>query len=151
MFKVSPLFQADGYKGGHPLMQHPDTDMIYNNYTCRRSRHKNIQKTVFFGLQYFIKEYLINQWNKNFFNKSKDEVVRKYKRRMKNYLEIQDFPTKHIEDLHDLGYLPIEIKALPEGTLVPMGVPCFTTESTLKDKRYSWLPQYIETIASTSL
>jgi len=65
---------------------------------------------VFFGLQYFIKEYLIKRFNEDFFNLPKEEVVSEYKKYVDNYLGV-DYDTKHISELHDLGYLPIEIKA----------------------------------------
>lgn len=54
-----------------------------------------------------------------------------------------------IEDLYDLGYLPIEIKALPEGTLVPMHVPMFSIENTHKD--FAWLPQALESLISAEM
>ena len=54
-----------------------------------------------------------------------------------------------IEDLYDLGYLPIEIKAFPEGTLVPMHVPMFSIENTHKD--FAWLPQALESLISAEM
>lgn len=45
--------------------------------------------------------------------------------------------TKHIEELHDLGYLPIRIKALPEGTLCPIRVSALTFINTHPD--FFWL------------
>jgi nicotinamide phosphoribosyltransferase len=67
---------------------------------------------VVFGIQYFIKEYLIHQFNENFFTVRKEYVLEKYARRMKNALG-STADLAYIEQLHDLGYLPIEIKALP--------------------------------------
>ena len=57
--------------------------------------------------------------------------------------------SSHIAELHDLGYLPIKIKALDEGTLVPFRVPMLTIENT--DDRFFWLTNYLETLASNTL
>ena len=64
-------------------------------------------------------------------------------------LGIQNPNTRHVEDLHDLGYLPIKIDALKEGTLVPFRVPMLTIENT--DPRFFWLTNYLETLISTEL
>ena len=57
--------------------------------------------------------------------------------------------TRHIEELHDLGYLPIRIKALPEGTLCPIRVPALTFINTHPD--FFWLTNYFETLISATL
>ena len=58
-------------------------------------------------------------------------------------------PVDHIEALHDLGYLPLRIKALPEGSRVNMRVPVLTVINT--DPRFFWLTNYIETVLSAEL
>ena len=62
---------------------------------------------------------------------------------------MKNFNTKHIEELHDLGYLPIEIKALEEGTEVPVSVPILTLKNTLPN--FAWVTNYIETLLSAEL
>jgi nicotinamide phosphoribosyltransferase len=57
--------------------------------------------------------------------------------------------TDHIAALHQLGYLPLRFCSLPEGTLVPIGVPCFTVENTHDD--FAWLTNYIETGLSAGI
>src|SRR6185436_5101883 len=79
----------------------------------------------------------------------KAEVVAKYKRRVDNALGKDAVPTDHIEALHDLGYLPIQIMALPEGSRVPIGVPPLVIRNT--DPIGFWLPNYLETILSCTL
>jgi nicotinamide phosphoribosyltransferase len=54
----------------------------------------------------------------------------------------------HIEALHDLGYLPIRLKALPEGSRVPLRVPFATLVNT--DHRFFWVTNYLETVWSTA-
>jgi nicotinamide phosphoribosyltransferase len=58
-------------------------------------------------------------------------------------------PTEHLVALHEMGYLPIQLKALPEGTLCPLRVPVLTITNT--DPRFSWLPNFLETLLSCQL
>ncbi len=142
---INPFLLTDYYKVGH-LFQYPDkTELVYSNLTPRKSRLKDIDEMVFFGLQYFTKEYLVKYFNENFFNQPLEKVMVDYKRRIKT--SIGALPTyNHIENLHKLGYLPIEIKALPEGSKVPMKVPCITVVNTLPE--FFWLTNFLETLLS---
>jgi len=143
---INPMCLIDGYKADHRRQYPEGTEFVYSNFTPRQSRIDGVTEVVFFGLQYFIKEYLIERWNKGFFERPKGDVLREYKRRMDNYIGVDAVPCEHIEELHDLGYLPIKIKALNEGTLVPVGVPVFTIINTLP--RFFWLTNYFETLMS---
>jgi len=136
----------DGYKADHRRQYPEGTEFVYSNFTPRQSRIDGVNEVVFFGLQYFVKEYLIERWNKGFFERPKNEVLREYKRRMDNYLGKDAIPCEHIEELHDLGYLPIKIKALKEGTVTPIGVPVFTIVNTIP--KFFWLTNYFETLMS---
>jgi nicotinamide phosphoribosyltransferase len=60
-----------------------------------------------------------------------------------------DYDVSHFEALHDLGYLPIHIKAIEEGTLVPIKVPVLTIYNTHPD--FYWVTNYLETIISNLL
>ena len=133
MKTISPILLKDGYKVGHKFQYPEGTTLVYSNLTPRKSRNEVQQEVMFFGLQYFIKEYLIRQFEEGFFNIPKDEILKTYARRMDNYLGKDSIKYDHIAALHDLGYLPLEIKALPEGTLVPMKVPVFTIKNTLPE------------------
>jgi len=146
---MTPLLFTDGYKVDHRRQYPNETTLVYSNWTPRKSRIKNIDKVVFFGLQYFIKKYLIQEFQENFFNKPKEEVCRKYSRRINNYLGENRVGIKHIEELHDLGYIPMVIKALPEGASVPIRVPMFTMYNTLP--QFFWLTNYFETLVSTTV
>lgn len=144
--------QADFYKVGH-IFQYPEgTEFIYSNFTARSAeKFKSFQdqfdnKVVFFGLQAFIQKYLVDGWNE-FFSSSKEEATSKYFRRMKN--SIGPINISHFEALHDLGYLPLIIKALPEGSRVNIGVPMFTIINT--DPRFFWLTNYLETMLSAEV
>ena len=146
---MNPLLYTDGYKIDHRRQYPNKTTLVYSNWTPRKSRIKGINKVVFFGLQYFIKKYLIQEFQENFFNKPKKEICKKYSRRINNYLGENKVGIKHIEDLHDLGYIPMIIKALPEGVSVPVRVPMLTIYNTLP--QFFWLTNYFETLLSTTI
>jgi nicotinamide phosphoribosyltransferase len=146
MKPISPIFQYDSYKIFHRIQYPKGTTLVYSNFTPRSSRIPNQDYVVFFGLQYFVKEYLINQFNELFFNKPKDEVLADYEHRIKIYCNLKEVDTQHIADLHDLGYLPLVIKAVPEGTKVPLRMPVLTIYNT--NPKFYWLTNYIETMLS---
>lgn len=147
MFELEAIFSCDGYKTSHRKQYSPHTEIVYSTWTPRKSRMENVNKVVFFGLQYFIKDYLIDSFNKTFFNKPKEEVIAEFKRVMKEYNGDDD--SSHWEALHDLGYLPLKIDALPEGTLTSIRVPMFTVENTSPE--FYWLTNFVETIMSTEI
>jgi len=142
---MNPLLLTDGYKLGHKEQYPEGTTLVYSNWTPRKSRIKDLDMVVFFGLQYVIKEYLIERFNTFFFQQPKEVVIHEYKTYVDAYLGV-DYDTAHIEALHDLGYLPMEIKALPEGTEVPVRTPMFTIVNTLPE--FFWLTNYLETLLS---
>ncbi|MFY7912561.1 MAG: nicotinate phosphoribosyltransferase [Emticicia sp.] len=143
---MNPLLLTDGYKVDHRRQYPEGTSLVYSNWTPRKSRIEGIKEVVFFGLQYFLKKYVIEDFNTYFFKQPKEEVVKKYARRINNYLGENQVGTKHIEDLHDLGYIPMVFKALPEGVSVPTRVPMFTMYNTKPE--FFWLTNYFETLLS---
>lgn len=143
---MNPLLLTDGYKLDHRRQYPEGTTLVYSNWTPRKSRFENINSVVLFGLQYFIKKYLLEEFETNFFKKPKAEVVTKYARRINNYLGENLIGTTHIEALHDLGYVPMVFKALPEGAQVPLRVPMFTMYNTKPE--FFWLTNYFETLLS---
>ncbi|MDQ7959464.1 nicotinate phosphoribosyltransferase [Flavobacterium lindanitolerans] len=143
---MNPLLLTDGYKVDHRRQYPEGTTLVYSNWTPRKSRIENVDEVVFFGLQYFIKKYIIEDFESSFFRQPKEEVVKKYARRINNYLGENQVGTKHIEDLHDLGYIPMVFKALPEGASVPVRVPMFTMYNTKPE--FFWLTNYFETLLS---
>lgn len=146
---MNALLLKDGYKVGHPFQYPDNTEMVYSNFTARGSRIPDIDHVVFFGLQYFIHRYLIEEMQDTFFDLDMDTAVSEYKSTIDNYLGKDTISIEHIEALHSLGYLPLEIKALPEGTLVPLRVPMFVIYNTHKD--FGWVTNLFETIISCSV
>ncbi|WP_462251184.1 nicotinate phosphoribosyltransferase [Ekhidna sp.] len=143
---MNTLNLADGYKVDHRNQYPEGTELVYSNWTPRKSRIPGVDKVTFFGLQYFIKKYLQEDFDRNFFNKPKQEVVAEYRRRINAYLGPDAITFEHVEALHDLGYLPVEIKALPEGTRVPLRTAMFTIKNTLP--QFFWVTNFLETILS---
>ena len=146
MFKTNPMLLIDFYKAVHAEMLPKDITKSVSYFTPRMSRVNRWDSVVMFGLQGFIKTYLIDYFNDEFFNKPFDEVISGYKRVMDATLGENAYKIEKIEKLHKLGYLPIEIVALPEGTIVPMHVPMFGITNTHKD--FAWLPQSLESLIS---
>lgn len=130
MKNLSAMLVCDFYKIAHREMYPQGTETIYSTWTPRSSRIPGVNEVVVAGHQVFIKEYLIEFFNENFFNRDKKEVVDEYSRIIKHTLGVANPPVDHIEALHDLGYLPLEIKALPEGTVVPVRTPTLTIQNT---------------------
>lgn len=146
MINTNPMLLIDFYKAVHAEMLPKDITKSVSYFTPRMSRVNRWDSVVMFGLQGFIKTYLIDYFNDEFFNKPFDEVISGYKRVMDATLGENAYKIEKIEKLHKLGYLPIEIVALPEGTIVPMHVPMFGITNTHKD--FAWLPQSLESLIS---
>lgn len=156
--KLNPLNLIDFYKSGHVFQYPAGTEKVYSNFTPRSDRLAPVLRegpgafdgrVLFFGLQGFIKEFLIDLFNQEFFQLPKDKAVRRYQRRMDNALGPGAVPVQHIEALHDLGFLPVRIKALPEGSLVNIKVPVFTITETVP--AFFWLVNYLETMLSNGV
>lgn len=149
MNNISFMLMADTYKNTNPDAMPKGLTRLVSYITPRKSMFKNIDKVVFFGLQGFIQEFLINLVNETFFKRDKEEVLAEYKSYLDTQIGEQSYDLSRIAALHDLGYLPIKMKALPEGSLVNMGVPCIELTNTHPD--FAWVVQWIECIAQSEL
>ena len=147
--KMNPMLLTDFYKIGHRVQYPQGTELIYSTFTPRTSRDSSINEVIFFGLQGFIKEYLIEYFNENFFNCNIDDIVNDYKRIISLTLGVGNPETDHIISLHKLGYLPIKICAVEEGTRLPLRVPMFTIENTIPE--FFWITNFLETFMSSEL
>lgn len=147
--KTNPMLLIDFYKAVHAEMLPKNITKSVSYFTPRMSRVKRWDKVVMFGLQGFIKTYLIDYFNEEFFDKPFEEIIYEYKRIMDASLGKDAYKIDKIESLHKLGYLPIEIVALPEGTIIPMHVPMFGITNTHKD--FAWLPQSLESLISAEM
>lgn len=143
---MNPFLLTDFYKVCHQKMYPSGLTKLVSYWTPRMTRKEGIDEVVMFGLQGFVQKYLIAYFNVNFFGVDKYMLILEYKITLKYTMGIEDVDTKHLEALHDLGYLPIEISAIPEGTRVPIKVPMIQITNTHDD--FAWLVNFIETLMS---
>lgn len=127
------ILNTDSYKASHWLQYPPGTD---RSFFYVESRGGTYERTVFFGLQAILKEYL----GKHATHTMVDEA--------KTFFEAHGEPFneagwRRIVDVHD-GLLPLRIRAVPEGMVVPTHQVLMTIEST--DPEAFWLPSYVETL-----
>jgi len=146
---INPMLLCDFYKTVHSDMINPKMTKSMSYYTPRMSRVKRWDKVAMFGVQMFCKTWLIDYFNKNFFQQTEEDVVKEYTRVLDATLGKGIYGTEKIRKLHRLGYLPIEIIALPEGTMVPIHVPMFGITNTHDD--FAWLPQALESLISAEM
>lgn len=144
---------VDAYKLGHGLQDPHGLTMKYNNLTPRSNRlFKGATgydgKMVVFGIQGGWQE-IVEIWDRSFFHIRKDKAIARYKRRVDNTIGLDMIPVDKMEALHDLGYLPLSLRAIPEGYRVPMKTPVMTLMNTHKE--FGWLVNYLETVVSSTL
>lgn len=146
---MNPLLLVDFYKIHHKPMYPDGMTKLYSNGTCRKSRMPGVNEVVVFGIQHFCKKYLIDSFDKYFFEVNGKRSHYDKKQMIDEYKRHCQVDTTHIEELWELGYLPIEIKAIEEGDLCPIGVPMFTITNT--HPNFGWLVNYLETLMSCCL
>lgn len=148
--KLNSMFLADGYKTSHFEMYQDGTEVVYSNFTPRSNKYApkgNNGKVLNFGHQYAIR-FIVEHFNENFFGLDKNTVLSDTKANFSSYLGTE-YDTTHIEELYDLGHLPLEIRSLDEGTESAIKVPVLFLYNT--DTRFAWVTNYIETILSNLL
>lgn len=145
-------YAADWYKPGHKPMYNQNTKLIFSNLTPRNDKNfahyadKNARGVIVLGLRRMVIDSMVNMWSK-FFGMERSAAVRKFARMSKNALGDSAPSAECWGELHDLGYLPLEIRALPEGILSPIGVPVYTIHNTVE--KFFWVTNYVETVMST--
>ena len=151
--KMNPLLLTDFYKLTHILQYRPELRELTSYLTPRGSRLKGIDKVVFFGLSTYVHSYVVENFNDNFFNRNFEACECEIREVLKFGLsysdEMIDKTINTFRALHELGYLPVEIKAVAEGTLVPMGVPCLEIKST--NPQFFWVGQALEASLSAAI
>jgi nicotinamide phosphoribosyltransferase len=154
--KMNSALLCDGYKLSHNKMYPEGTTLVFSNFTPRNNKYapKACQDTgvVVFGIQLMLKQ-IHEHFEKNFFKreqikkevdftekygyivqneyhnrisaKIKKEVISEIKTELDLYLG-GDYDVTHFEELWDLGYLPVKVKALPEGIETNPNIPHMT-------------------------
>ena len=145
-FNPNALFYADGYKVGHKRMLAPGTDFLYGTWIPRSIKYapKGVTKVMSFG-QALTWKWIHDEFEEGFFKLPEDQAIL-FARDMSLYLGME-FDGAHFLALHRLGYLPIKVKALPEGIETKPNTPHMTFINTVKG--YAWLTLYLETVVSS--
>ena len=173
---MNSILLSDGYKLGHNKQYPENTTLVFSNFTPRSDKHANPQLqnkgVVVFGVQLMLQQ-LHEHFEENFFKtkerqefeilhltgfqealaqqelyKIKKSVINPIKKELDMYLGT-DYDVSHFEALWDLGYLPIEVRALDEGSICPIRTPMLTIHNTLPE--FFWITNYLETIISNLL
>lgn len=144
-------FATDWYKPGHKQMYNQNTKLIFSNLTPRNDKNfahyadREARGVIVLGIRRAVTDALVTMWD-SFFKMSRSAAVNKFYRMSKNALGASAPSAECWGELHDLGYLPLEVRSLPEGVLCPIGVPVFTVHNTLE--KFFWLTNYVETLLS---
>jgi nicotinamide phosphoribosyltransferase len=146
MLHINPLLNTDSYKLSHRIMYPEGLEFVQSNYTNRKSRVDGVNHVVNFGLQAWLKD--LQEAYEGFFAADKETVVKEYRDATSTFVS-PGFDLSMVEDLHDLGYLPLRFSQVPEGVLVPIKVPSVIVESTHKD--FAWLVNYVESDLSAAI
>lgn len=132
--KNNILLNSDSYKYSMPWQYPPGTEYVYSYIESRGGPWSH---TVFFGLQAYLKEYLTTPITMEDIDEAEEIILANGE---PFYREGWEYILKE----HD-GYLPVVIKAVPEGTIVPVQNVLVTIENT--DPKCFWLPTFLETSA----
>uniref|UniRef100_A0A4W3JBC5 Nicotinamide phosphoribosyltransferase n=1 Tax=Callorhinchus milii TaxID=7868 RepID=A0A4W3JBC5_CALMI len=140
LFLLSPFGKVTHYKQ-YP----PNTTKVYSYFECREKRPEEMKnkkvkydETVFYGLQYILKKYLAG----TVVTREKIQEAKEVYKEHFQYDVFNESGWNYILEKHE-GYLPVEIKAVPEGSVIPRGNVLFTVENT--DPECYWLTNWVET------
>ena len=128
---------TDSYKFSHYKQYPPGTEHVYSYFESRGGKFDN---TVFFGLQYLLKRYFEGV----VVTREAIEAAREFSSQHfgnENVFNLEGW--EHILNEHG-GKLPIRIKAVQEGTPVPVSNVLMTVENT--DPKCYWLTNLVETV-----
>ncbi len=125
------ILRADSYKYSH-FLQFPENITYMHSYLEARGD----EPVRFFGLQYYLKEYLTKPITQADIEQAKAIITA-------HGLMFDEAGWQHILDKHD-GYLPIKIRAVKEGTIVEGHNVLMTIEST--DSAVPWVVGFVETL-----
>lgn len=128
------LLQTDSYKVTH-FKQYPPGSQYVHSYL--EARGGEYARTMFFGLQYYLRTVLSQPITLDDILEANDLYATHFGRD-----EFNRAGWQHILTMHR-GKLPVRIRAVPEGTSVPVSNVLMTVENT--DPAVPWLTNFIET------
>ena len=130
--KTNMILNTDSYKTSHYLQYPPQTEFVSSYIESRGGDYK---ATLFFGLQMFIKRYLTQPFTQADIDEA-EEILAAHGEPF-NKAGWQYILTEHN------GFLPIEIQAVPEGSVLPTGNVLVQVVNT--DPKVPWITSYVET------
>lgn len=133
LLSVNPILNTDSYKTSHWLQYPPGTDAMLSYV---ESRGGKFDRLLWFGLQAILKEYLARPITRADIDEAEEVLAL-------HGVPFNRAGFEYLVERHG-GYWPVEIKALPEGTVAPTGVPLLTVAST--DPAAFWAVSYLETL-----
>lgn len=149
MISYNPLLCLDFYKTAHAEQYPVALTKMASYYTPRMTRLPDTERVAMFGLQAFIQEYLIEAFNEYFFKRPLAEVLKEYRRVLNHTIGTDGIGVDRLTALHELGYLPLEIRAVAEGVRTNIHVPQIEISNT--NPNFVWLVNSIETMMSCTM
>lgn len=157
------ILMSDFYKQAHAEQYPEGITKLISYATARMSRIPKEMygdKLTVFGIQSFVKDFLIERFNETFFNVPLEEAMAEYNEIIGPTFPIKYVNTGKFEALHKLGYLPIEVGCLAEGTRVPIRsafelpegqcqVPFMYIINTHPD--FPWITEFLESVTSSEV
>lgn len=131
----SLICDTDSYKLDHVNQYPKDTTHIYSTIVARKP-NEYTDEIVVMGVQYVIKKYLLTRVTLAMIDEAQVEAEEQGHEFNREIWE-------HILNVHG-GKLPLEIRSIPEGTVVPVGTAITTIVNT--DPKCFWLTSYVETL-----
>lgn len=144
---LNPILATDSYKLSHKGQLPPNTTKMYSHLTPRFVKYLKQKfpdmddKVIVYGIQSTI-TLITENWENNFFKQDWGIIEKETLHVLTPHLGWSSKDLQHFKELHELGYLPLEFKALPEGSHVEINIPVLTIQNTHDD--YAWLVNFIE-------
>lgn len=163
MKQTSMILMSDFYKQAHAEQYPEGVTKLISYATARMTRMPKEMlgdKLTVFGIQSYVKDFLIERFNDTFFNVPLEEAMAEYEMIIGDTFPLKYVNTGKFEALHKLGYLPVEIGCLPEGTRVPIRsafelpegqcqVPFMYIINTHPD--FPWITEFLESVTSSEV
>ena len=146
-FRRMVMLYSDSYKQCHNRMYPQNQEELVSYLTPRKTMSEYFPKMVVYGIQPFLKD--MNEAFESFFADPIELVMYEYDHYIGAHLGLDNVARDRIIELHELGYLPLEIRALPEGSIVNMGIPIVEMRNT--HPRFAWLVQWVECLLQTEV
>ena len=134
MFEINKIIDTDSYKASHWLQYPPNTTLVHF-YLESRGSERAYTETVFFGLQYVLKRFFSELFTQTEVEEAR-EVITLHGEPF-NYEGWTSLIKKHG------GKLPLRVRAVPEGSVIPLKNVLMTVENT--DPEFYWVASWFET------